>query len=253
VTPEAPTRAPSPVFLVLVAAFVLSGALAWADVGDWTVFAFVVSGWLVSLCLHEFAHAITAYRGGDRSVAEKGYLTLDLRNYAEPGLSLLLPMLFVLMGGIGLPGGAVWINRAALRSTRVETTVSLAGPAANVVFALACLLPLGLDLVAVTPERITFLSALGFLGFLQVTAAVLNLLPVPGLDGYGAVSPHLSWELQAKLAPVRRWGIFALIVVLLLPGPNAVFFDGIDAIIEMTGADPAFSDNGYFLFRFWDR
>ena len=45
----------------------------------------VLGGWAVSLCLHEFGHAAVAYRGGDRSVRGKGYLTLDIRRYTDSG------------------------------------------------------------------------------------------------------------------------------------------------------------------------
>lgn len=252
--PSAPSSlAPSPTFLLLVAAFAASGWLAWTDGAGWTVFAFVVTGWVVSLCLHEFAHAVVAYLGGDRSVAAKGYLTLDPRHYADPGLSLLLPILFLLMGGIGLPGGAVWIDRRALRSPAIDSLVSLAGPTTNVVFAFACLLPIGLGWVELTFETVSFASALAFLGFVQVTAAVLNLLPVPGLDGYGAIRPFLSPQVQAKVAPIGRWGILIIIVVLLAPGPNRVFFDVVFSVVEAAGVDPALSDNGLELFRFWVR
>jgi Zn-dependent protease len=240
------------VFLAIVAGFVVSAWLAWTDAGDWAVFLFVITGWVVSLCLHEFAHAITAYVGGDRSVADKGYLTLDPRHYADPGLSLLLPVIFLLMGGIGLPGGAVWIDRGSLRSNLTRTVVSLAGPATNVVLAAVCLVPIGAGWLEVTYGTVTFASALAFLGFLQVTAAVLNLLPVPGLDGYGAVDPHLPLQLRVKLAPVRRWGLLALIVLLFLPGPNQVFFGVIDRLIELTGTDPLLSDYGRSLFLFWE-
>jgi Zn-dependent protease len=230
---------------------VVSGWLLWTVADGWTVFAFVLTGWVLSLCLHEFAHAVTAFVGGDRSVADKGYLTLDPRHYAEPGLSLVLPVLFVLLGGIGLPGGAVWINRAALRSSRIESIVSLAGPATNVVFAVACLAPVGLGWFDGT-GKVEFVAGLAFLGFLQVTAAVLNLLPVPGLDGYGALEPHLSRELRARMGPVRRWGIFAVIGLLLLPGPNRAFFDAIFGIIDALGVDRAFVQLGDILFRFWE-
>lgn len=242
---------PSPIFLALVAAFVASGYLLWTLGDAWTVFAFVFVGWIVSLCLHEFAHAVTAYVGGDRSVAAKGYLTLDPRHYAEPGLSLVLPILFVLMGGIGLPGGAVWINRSALRSKTVDSVVSLAGPATNIVFAALCLAPIGLGWFD-GPEQAEFQAGLAFLGFLQVTAALLNLLPVPGLDGFGAIEPHLSTEFLVKIRPIRQWGIFAVIGLLLLPGPNRAFFDAIFGIIDAFGVDRFFVQLGDFLFRFWE-
>ena len=76
---------------------------------------------------------LSAYRGGDRSVRAKGYLTLDIRRYADLGLSLVLPVFFLLLGGIPLPGGAVWIDHGAIRSRAVRSLVSLAGPAANLV------------------------------------------------------------------------------------------------------------------------
>ena len=56
------------------------------------------------------------------------------------------------------------------------------------------------------PDQSVFWAGMAFLGFLQVTALVLNLLPVPGLDGYGALEPHLSPETQRALAPAKQWG-----------------------------------------------
>ena len=58
---------------------------------------------------------------------------------------------------------------------------------------------------------------MAFLGFLQVTAFVLNLLPVPGLDGYGALEPHLSPQTQRALQPAKQWGFFILLLLLFAP------------------------------------
>ncbi|WP_234789126.1 site-2 protease family protein, partial [Mycolicibacterium fortuitum] len=97
---------PSPVFLVVVALTVGGGVLAWlaADavkplsyVG---VFILVIAGWLVSLCLHEFGHAFTAWRFGDHDVAVRGYLTLNPLKYSHPLLSLGFPVLVIALGGI---------------------------------------------------------------------------------------------------------------------------------------------------------
>src|SRR6185295_17151263 len=99
-------------------------------------FAIVLFGWIFSLCLHEFSHALVAYYGGDYTVKEKGYLTFNLLKYTHPLYSIILPLVFLAMGGIGLPGGAVYIEKWRLRSAKWETAVSLAGPASNVVVAL---------------------------------------------------------------------------------------------------------------------
>jgi len=99
-------------FLGLVGTFLGSAAamLAFPTYARWGVFPLVLAGWLVSLCLHEFGHAIVAYGCGDRSVRAKGYLTLDLVRYTHLQYSIVLPLVFLAFGGIGLPGGAVYIN-----------------------------------------------------------------------------------------------------------------------------------------------
>ena len=74
------------------------------------VFPFVFIGFVISLCLHEFGHAIVAYHCGDRTVRDKGYLTLDPLRYTDLQYSILFPLLIMALGGIGLPGGAVYIN-----------------------------------------------------------------------------------------------------------------------------------------------
>src|SRR6478752_1207614 len=112
-------RGLSPFFLALVLVTVAGGALAAVGTGAVLVAGIVLvvlGGWAVSLCLHEFAHALVAHRSGDLSVRARGYLTLDIRRYTNVALTLVLPVLFLLLGGIPLPGGAVLINPGAIRS-----------------------------------------------------------------------------------------------------------------------------------------
>lgn len=165
------------------------------------VFVFVIFGWLVSLCLHEFGHAYSAWRFGDRDVAARGYLTLNPLKYSHPLLSLGLPILFIALGGIGLPGGAVYVQTGWM-TARQRTLVSLAGPAVNLVFAVVLL---ALTRLLYDPAHSVFWAGVAFLGFLQVTAFLLNMLPIPGLDGYGALEPHLSPQTQRAVAPAKQW------------------------------------------------
>lgn len=194
---------PSPIFLGLLGLTAVGGALAWLA-GETVqplayagVFVMVIAGWLVSLCLHEFGHAFTAWRFGDHDVAVRGYLTLDPRRYSHPMLSLGLPMLFIALGGIGLPGAAVYVHTWFMTTAR-RTLVSLAGPTVNL--ALAMLL-LAATRLLFDPIHAVLWAGVAFLAFLQLTALVLNLLPIPGLDGYAALEPHLRPETQRALAP----------------------------------------------------
>jgi Zn-dependent protease len=241
------------VFLAILAVTILGGVLA--GLGDDPTGAMVITGtvllvlggWGVSLCLHEFGHAIVAYRGGDREVYFKGYLTLDPRRYTDPVLSLLLPLIFLAVGGIPLPGGAVWINHYALRSKRVETMVSLAGPLSNLVLGVLLILS-----VEIFQPNVGLAAALSVLALFQIFAFVLNILPVPGLDGWGAIEPYLSPEAQRFGAKARPWAPLVLFVALIgLPGFAALFFDISDAVYDTVGGNSFLAALGYDTFLFW--
>ena len=244
---------PSPIFLALVGLTAFGGALAWLagssvrPLSYAGVFIFVIAGWLVSLCLHEFAHAFTAWRFGDHDAAVRGYLTLDPRRYSHVALSLVLPVLLILMGGIGLPGAAVYLRTWFMTPTR-RTLVSLAGPAANLLLAV---LLLALTRLFLDPAHAVLWSAVAFLGFLEVTAVLLNLLPIPGLDGYDALEPHLSPETQRALAPAKQWGFLILLFLLLAASPW--IFGVVSWLFDFSGVPHVLVGWGNSLTRFWSR
>jgi Zn-dependent protease len=249
--PSRPGMRISPIFLAFVALTALGGWLSYDDTRSsarFGVFCFVVGGWIVSLCLHEFGHAYAAHRAGDRSVEAAGYLTLNPLKYAHPFLSIILPLIFIAQGGIGLPGGAVYLHKHAFRSRAMQSLAAAAGPLSNVVFA-AILLTVarGHD----DGQHLHFWSAVAFLGFLQISAAVLNLLPIPGLDGYAIIEPYLTAETTRSFEPVKPWGMLGVFVLLQIHQLNVWFFDLVERIYDATGAPKAFWAVGYDLFRFW--
>ena len=124
------------------------------------MFVFVIAGWVVSLCLHEFGHAFTAWRFGDRDVALRGYLDLDPRRYSHPVLSIVLPIAITAIGGIGLPGAAVYVRTSSM-TAKQRTLVSLAGPAANLLLAV---LLLGADQAVLRPDAPGAVGRGGVLG-----------------------------------------------------------------------------------------
>jgi Zn-dependent protease len=248
----------SPWFLALIGGCVLGGILAVLGSPEAAargssvlltagVVVFVLAGWAVSLCLHEFGHAIVAYRGGDRSVRGKGYLNLDIRRYTDVGLSFVLPVVFLLLGGIPLPGGAVWINHGSIRSRRMLTLVSLAGPLTNLVIG-----GLLTAAVALVPMPVGLAVALSCLALIQVLAFVLNILPLPGLDGFGALEPYLPESARQLADRIRPWGPIVLFLVLIgLPGASAVFFDVGGAVFAAVGGDLGLAFTGYNELFFW--
>lgn len=215
-------------------------------------FAFVLIGWLFSLTLHEFGHAAVAFLNGDRSESTRRYLSGNPLLYIHPVLSVLLPLLFVLLGGIGLPGGAVYLQQGYIRDRWRQSVISLAGPAANLVVLVV------LAVIFRAGTTAGFLGdagagAIAFLAFLQVSAIVLNLIPIPGLDGYGAIEPYLSYQTRRQFEAIRPYGFILVFVIFYLPLLNQVFFNVVDAGLSLTGIDPGAFFLGYVNFRFWVR
>ena len=244
---------PSPIFFAIVGLTVVGGGLAWlaganiAPLAYVGVFILVIAGWLVSLCLHEFGHAITAWRFGDRDIAVRGYLTLDPRKYSHPMLSLGLPMLIIALGGIGLPGAAVYVRTSFMTPLR-RTLVSLAGPSANLLLAVVLL---ALTRLAYDPAHPVLWAGVAFLGFLQLTAVLLNLLPIPGFDGYGALEPHLSPQTQHALEPVKQFGFLFILLLFFSPVLNQWFFGVVNWFFELSGVPAMLANIGMHLTRFW--
>lgn len=255
--PFRPRRArvrPSPVFLVIVAIAAAGGYLTWTATTDdrtarFGVFLFIVAGWVVTLCLHEFAHAFLAWRFGDDEIEARGYLTLNPLKYSHPVLSLLLPLLFIAMGGIGLPGGAVYLHPQRFRTDLQRALVSLAGPATNVLFAIV-LIWLAKSAGFPSTHGI-FWAAVAGLGYLQLMASVLNLLPVPGLDGYGIVEPYLDPGLRRSAEQFKPFGLLIVYALLQVHQLNNVFFDAIDWLFDLSGLSHLIGQAGVTLLRFW--
>ena len=211
-------------------------------------FIVVLIGWVFSLCLHEFAHAFVAYQGGDYTVRDKGYLTFNPLKYTHPVYSILLPLLFLAIGGIGLPGGAVYIERWRLRGPRWETAVSLAGPAMNGLVGII----LGLVLRFTSVGQTALGPGLAFLGFLQFSALVLNLIPLPPFDGYGAIEPYLPADWRMRIAGVSgmlMWVVF--LVLWYVRFVNDAFWGLVVFLTRVAGIPGQMILQGLSQFRFW--
>ncbi len=244
---------PSPIFFIIVIITAAAGWFTTLDTGlpRLAVFVFVAGAWTLSIIFHEFAHAFLAWRGGDRSVPQRGYLTLDPRKYTHPLLSFGLPLLFILMGGIGLPGGAVLLNRSVLSDGRASV-VALAGPLTNLALGCGALAIIGFDVVDGTTQPY-LASAIGFFGFLQIAVFVLNMLPIPGFDGYAAIEPTLSPSTQELMRPVARYGALVAILAIWRVEPvSDAFWTAVTFFTEFFGVELEQWRCGYFQFKFWD-
>ncbi len=242
---------------VMLGLLIVSGILTGS--GDYNLsrgalVVFVIDGWIISLCAHEFAHAFTADLGGDRSVRGNGYLSFNPLKYTHPVLSILMPLLFMLLGGIGLPGGAVYIQTQRLRGARWESAVSFAGPAGSALMAMLFASPFVLRIFNV--DRLTvnpmLWQALSVVVLLNCAAILFNLIPIPPLDGFGIIAPLLSPSLRAMIYSFSMFGLILIFVAFSTsPTFSTFFWNIIDSMLHTLNVNPLLANLGLAQFMFW--
>lgn len=242
--------APSFNFLMLLLTFALLGLglrQEWVS-GSGAAFVFVFTAWVLSLCLHEFGHAYVAWKGGDDDIPATGYLSLDPRRYADPIFSVVMPLIFTILGGIGFPGGSVLVNRERLGSRVWQSAMSAAGPAMNGLFLLFLLLLYRFS----SEEAEALREALAVAAFFQGTAIVLNLMPIPGLDGYAILHPWLPRDIQAVGGRIALHSGLILMGLFVFSNAfgRAVSRAGF-AIAAGAGFAPGDIQAGYAAIRLW--
>jgi Zn-dependent protease len=205
-------------WLIVAAFLVVLGLCVYALIAQpdrWqkpATIIFLLVGWVFSLCMHEWAHAATAVLGGDNSSSTASYLSFNPLRYLHPVMSIIIPVIILLIGGIPIPGGAVYLRRDLVRSRGWQSAISAAGPLMNILWAIALAIPFQLG---VADQHPALAAALAALGFLEVAMTILNLLPIPGLDGFGIIAPWLSREAQAAVRPFYNYGVLILFFLLI--------------------------------------
>ncbi|NLB41692.1 MAG: site-2 protease family protein [Clostridiales bacterium] len=166
----------------------------------------------LAMSFHEFAHAFTADKLGDDTPRKQGRLTLaPLAHVDWTGL-----ILFALFGyGWAKP---VQVNPSNFKNKKAgDILVSLSGPAANFLVALLSLL-VSVALMAIdssAPAMDTILSILNYCIYLNIIFGILNLIPIPPLDGYRILKTLLFRRFTRLFMAYEKIGIFILFAFLL--------------------------------------
>ena len=182
--------------------------------GQVVLYTCIVSSIVISVVLHELAHGAAAIWEGDRTPVESGHMT------ANPMVHM-GPMSLILAFAVGMAWGAMPVAPQRFRHRRYgDALVSLAGPAVNVLLAVAALTALGLCVTS-DPEPGLEENGLMFLwtfGRLNIVLAIFNMGPVPPLDGSRVLS-SISSGYKRFVDNLERpeslfFGYFFLIIVL---------------------------------------
>lgn len=171
---------------------------------------------ILSLGVHEAAHAYVADRCGDGTAREEGRLTLNPMAHIDPFMTIILPLILFMTSGF-IFGGArpVPVNPMRLRHPlRDMSLVALAGPASNLVLALLFSVAWksmvywgGMPTSALAPRVMEM--ALTF----NLILAIFNMIPIPPLDGSRVMAYLLPNHLREPYVSLERFG---LMIVLLL-------------------------------------
>ena len=179
---------------------------------------------LLAITVHEASHGYAAKYFGDLTAERMGRISLNPFKHIDPVGTILLPALTLFFGGV-LFGWAkpVPVNFANLRNPKKDMFwVAAAGPASNLVMAILWSLLLGVIKYelsrGVYSPSFPFLLQMCFVGVtINVVLMVLNLLPMPPLDGGRIAVSLLPNNLAFKLAQVEKYG-FAILIALMFTG-----------------------------------
>ncbi len=188
---------------------------------------------LFAITLHEAAHGYVARHFGDMTAYQQGRISLNPMRHIDPVGTILLPLLTLVLGGV-LFGWAkpVPVNFGALRNPKKDMLwVALAGPASNLAMALGWALLFKFS--SSFPENYFAepLMGMAVIGIkINVVLLVLNLLPLPPLDG-GRVAVSLLPHRQAyQLSRIEPYGMFILIFMAITPVLGWVLFPLVKAV-----------------------
>lgn len=182
---------------------------------------------LIAIDIHELAHAIVADRLGDPTPRRMGEVSLNpFVHMDQIGLMLLV---LTSLGSFAFTYGRTHVTPTNLKfgPQRGNALVAIAGPLSN----LAVAAILGAILSAYTSGRLSFLddAQVQFLALamiLNILLFVINLIPIPPLDGFTVLGGFLSARQMYSLAPLQQWGPL-IILVLFIADPQIGIISGV--------------------------
>ncbi len=176
---------------------------------------------LLAITLHEAAHGWVAYKLGDPTAKSLGRITINPIKHIDPMGTVVVPLFLATMSGF-IMGWAkpVPVQPRYFKSPLLDMAlVAVAGPVSN--FFMACFWAMFIVFVSslLNPSQtLSFLAEMGQKGILiNVILMVLNLLPIPPLDGGRVVAGLLPRTLATPFMQLERFGM-VIILVLLVSG-----------------------------------
>jgi Zn-dependent protease len=186
---------------------------------------------LIGFPIHEFSHALAAYRLGDGTAKLFGRLTINPIAHFDPIGGILLAITFIGSAASGSAFGFGWAKPTPVNpmnlmyGRRGEAIVAAAGPLSNLVLAAAAAIPL--RYLIANPELAVevgmLFNVLSLFVLINLVLMVFNLIPVPPLDGSKVLFAFLDRRTEYQIRPIlEQYGFFILILLFFLPPGNSI-------------------------------
>ena len=186
---------------------------------------------LVGLPVHEFSHALAAYRLGDGTAKLFGRLTLNPIAHFDQVGGVLLALTFIGSAASGSIFGFGWAKPTPVNplnlmyGRRGEAIVAAAGPISNLVLAAAAAIPLRYLIAnpSLFDQLPLLVDVLSFFVQINIILMVFNFIPIPPLDGSKVMFAFMDRRTEYQIRPIlEQYGFLILIVLFFLPPGGSI-------------------------------
>ncbi len=172
---------------------------------------------VIAFSVHEFAHAYVATKFGDPTPGNQGRLTLNPVAHID-----LVGFIFILLAGFGW-AKPVQVNPYYFKNRKLAGVLtSLAGPISNFLMALVGTVVFAIIIKLVGVPSNIIANFFYYFVYMNLVLMIFNLIPLPPLDGYRIVEDLVPRETKVKMTQYEQYGVFAFLVIVLIPPLNAL-------------------------------
>ncbi len=181
------------------------------------LFLFTLPALLLSLSIHEFAHAYTAYKLGDMSQKYRGRLTLDPLKHID-----IVGFLCIMLCGFGWGKPVQIVDTNFKNRAKGNAIVAFAGPFSNILLAIFFAIVIKilsmtgvLGLMATNNIGIILIQMLSVTIYFNIVFAVFNMLPIPPFDGSKVLFYFLPRKYKNIMYTLEKYSLIILLVLII--------------------------------------